>query len=117
MTGNIDLIEGIEMIKGLGIPSIVIIAVMVLMLVYIQRDKLKDIIWELVLEAQSEVEEYVKGELTDDESKTREWIYSLYDAIPTSLRVFISRGGYERIVDDYFEYLYILMSEESENKD
>lgn len=117
MTGDVELIEGIEMLKGLGIPSLVVVAVMIIVLVYIQRDKFKGIIWGLVLEASSEIEEYIKGELTESEAITREWIYSLYDAIPSSLRIFISRKGYEKLVDNHFEYLYTLIFEDIENGD
>ena len=117
MIENIDISEGAGILNGIGIPSLAIVVVLIIMLVFLQRDKFKEIIWELVLNVRGEIKEYVKGEMTESESETKEYIYSLYDAIPTSLRVFISRGGYERIVDDYLERLYEMMIEEAGPKE
>lgn len=117
MIENIDISEGVGILNGIGIPSLAVVAVLIIMLVFLQRDKFKEIIWELILDASGEIKEYVKGEMTESESKTKEYIYSLYDAIPTSLRVFISRGGYEKIVDDYLERLYEMIIKDAGPKE
>lgn len=117
MIENIDIKEGIGILNEIGIPSIAIVVVLIIILVSLQRDKFKEIIWDLVLSVSGEIKEYVKGEMTESESETRQYIYSLYDAIPTSLRVFISREGYERIVDNYFERLYEMIIKDAGPKE
>lgn len=89
-----------------GVKTVIVVAIAILIVFFIQRRKIENVVWDYVLSLEDEFESFVGDELQEQESKTREWMYHLYDNIPANLRMFISRKAYEKLVDLSFGKLY-----------
>jgi hypothetical protein len=89
-----------------GVKTVIVVAIAILIVFFIQRKRIADIIWDYVLSLEDEFESFVGDELQEQESQTREWMYHLYDSIPANLRMFISRKTYEKLVDLSFGKLH-----------
>ena len=97
--------ELIELVNYLGAPTVIFILLTVLGVFYLQRDRIKNAVWEFVLEMGDDVQEYIHDELTGENTVSKEWLYTFYDNIPKQLKVFMSRKAYEKIVDKYMQKL------------
>ena len=95
----------IEMIDTIGIESIIIILAAILLVFWIQRKRIKDLIWEHVEEIEDAASSFLVSELSNTESMRRKWAYNLYDKLPPALKVFMSKEAFKKFVDRTFETL------------
>lgn len=101
-----------------GPEILLIVAAVALVLIVWQREKIKAMVGQDVLdEVQEHLEDFLEGELTGEKyDERREKIYGFYDSLPVRLKALLSRATYEKLVDKALGAILDLLKDKDEKK-